>query len=71
VVRAAASAVSRGTVPSVPSTPKAMSTGRRPTRSEIAPTSGWTSMNTTSVSAEISAAAALLKPAVLTRNFCA
>ena len=58
-----------GQVKITPSTPKAIITGRRPTRSDSSPNSGWTSMKTRSDSALIQAAASLLNPAVFTRNF--
>ncbi|MNG31916.1 hypothetical protein D3C84_1178090 [compost metagenome] len=57
-------------VHNVPSTPKAIRIGRRPVRSDSAPTSGCSSMNTSSDAADTSVASALLKPPVLTRNFC-
>ncbi|MNW20172.1 hypothetical protein D3C71_2204490 [compost metagenome] len=59
-----------GTVNSTPVTPNAIITGRRPIRSDKAPTAGWSSMNTKSAAALIWVAASLEKPEVLTRNFC-
>ena len=59
-----------GQVASTPRTPKAIITGRRPTLSEMAPTTGCSSMKTNSAAAMIWVAVLLEKPAVLTRNFC-
>ncbi|MNP15382.1 hypothetical protein D3C76_1077370 [compost metagenome] len=59
-----------GTVHSVPITPKPISSGRRPTRSERAPMIGCSSMNRNSEAAEIMVASALLICTVFTRYFC-
>ncbi len=53
----------------MPATPKAISSGRRPTLSDRAPITGWDSMNSTMAAAVIRLAAPLEKPEVLTRNF--
>ena len=63
-------AVMIGTVNSTPAMPKAIMTGRLPTRSDNAPTAGCSSMNTNRAAALTSVAVALEKPLVLTRNFC-
>ncbi|MNC95878.1 hypothetical protein D3C83_130960 [compost metagenome] len=68
---AVSSAVSSGTVPSVPSNPKVIRIGRRPILSERWPNTGCRNMKSSSVAAFTCDATCLVKPVVFTRNFCA
>ena len=61
---------SKGTVSSVPSTPKPISSGRRPIRSDNAPNTGCRTMNRNSEFAETSVDWSLVSPTVFTKNFC-
>ncbi len=63
-------AISSGTLPNVPSTPNAMSTGLRPMRSESAPITGCINTNASSVTVEMMVDCSFVKPTVVTRYFC-